>query len=156
MAVVTGFVSLIPSIGGLLASLIVAVPCLLLGSTVFVDMPNKVFAFLVMVINVIITQVTYNFFALPIVGKFVKLPTVVVFVGVLVGFALGSIVLAFLSVPILSTARVTGSYFLSKVLKRDPFPDETVPDSPEPGFFSQLLLSKLPRPKEETRLRQTA
>lgn len=63
MAVVTGFVSLIPSIGGLLASLIVAIPCLLLGSTVFVDMPNEVFALLVMVINVVITQVTYNFCA---------------------------------------------------------------------------------------------
>jgi len=73
---VTGFVSLIPSIGGLLASLIVAIPCLLLGSTVFVDMPNEVFAPLVMVIKAVITQFTHNFFALPIVGKFVKLPTV--------------------------------------------------------------------------------
>ena len=109
MAFVTGFVSLIPSIGGLLATLIVAIPYLLLGSTVFVDMPNEVFALLVMVINVVIAQVTCNFFALPIVGKFLKLPTVVVFVGVLVGFALGSIVLAFLSVPILSTARVAAA-----------------------------------------------
>jgi uncharacterized membrane protein len=98
MAVITGVLSLIPTIGGLLASLIVAIPCLLLGSTVFTEMPNLTFALLALLINVVITQLTYNFLALPIVGRFVNLPTAVVLVGVLVGVALGSIVLAFLAV----------------------------------------------------------
>jgi predicted PurR-regulated permease PerM len=140
MAVLTGFISLIPTIGGLLASVIVAIPCLLLGSTVLTDMPNLTFALLVLGINVVITQVTYNFLALPIVGKFVKLPTALVFVGVLVGVALGSIVLAFLAVPILSTLTTIGGYILSKIARREPFPDEEVPDPPKPGFFSQLLI----------------
>jgi predicted PurR-regulated permease PerM len=140
MAVLTGFISLIPTIGGLLASVIVAIPCLLLGSTVLTDMPNLTFALLVLLINVVITQVTYNFLALPIVGKFVKLPTAVVLVGVLVGVALGSIVLAFLAVPILSTLTTIGGYILSKIDRREPFPGEDVPDPPEEGFFSQLLV----------------
>jgi predicted PurR-regulated permease PerM len=142
MAVVTGFVSLIPTIGGILASLIVAVPCLLLGSTVFVDMPNGLFALIVLLINVLITQLTYNFVALPIVGRFVKLPVVVVLVGVLIGMALGSILLAFLIVPILSTLVICGGYVLSKILKRDPFPEDELPEPPEVGFFSQLLISE--------------
>jgi predicted PurR-regulated permease PerM len=120
--------------------LIVAVPCLLLGSTVFTDMPNLTFALLVLLINVVITQLTYNFLALPIVGRFVKLPTVVVLVGVMVGVALGSIALAFLAVPILSTLTTVGGYILSKIARREPFPSEEVPDPPEEGFFSQLLV----------------
>jgi predicted PurR-regulated permease PerM len=140
MAAITGFVSLIPSIGGLLASIIVAVPCLLLGSTVFVDMPNGMFALIVLLINVVITQLTYNFVALPIVGKYVSLPTSLVLIGVLFGGALGSILLAFLIVPILSTLVTLAGYVLAKVQKRDPFPDRELADPPEVGFFSQLLI----------------
>jgi predicted PurR-regulated permease PerM len=140
MAVITGVFSLIPTIGGFLDSLIVAVPCLLLGSTVLTGMSNLTFALLVWGINIVITQLTYNFLALPIVGKFVQLPTVLVVVGVLVGLALGSIVLAFLAVPILSTLVIVGGYILAKIARRDPFPGEEAPDPPEEGFFSQLLI----------------
>ncbi len=140
MAVLTGIISLIPTIGGILASLIVAIPCLLLGSTVFTDMPNLTFTLLVFLINLVITQLTYNFLALPIIGRFVKLPTALVLVGVLVGVALGSIVLAFLAVPILSTLTTVGGYILSKIAQREPFPGEDLPDPPEEGFFSQLLV----------------
>ena len=147
MAVLTGLISLIPTIGGLLASLIVSIPCLLLGSTVLTDMSNLTFALLVLALNVVITQITYNFFALPIVGKYVKLPTALVFVGVLVGVALGSIVLAFLAVPILSTLTIVGGYVLAKIAQREPFPGETVPDPLEEGFFSQLLIPS-PNPTE--------
>ena len=156
MAMLTGFVSLIPSIGGLLASGIVAVFTLLLGSTVFVDMPNGTFTLLVTVINVVITQVSYNFIALPIVGRYVKLPVAAVFVGVLVGLALGNIVLAFLIVPILSTLRLLGSYILSKVMRREPFPGEMLPESSEVGFFSQLLIQDLPSRDVDTALAKSS
>jgi predicted PurR-regulated permease PerM len=145
MAIMTGIISLIPTIGGLLSSAIVASFCLIFGSSVLVDMSNATFALLVVVIGVVITQVTYNFIALPIVGRYVQLPVSVVFVGVLAGLALGSIVLAFLVVPILATLRIFGSYILSKVMGREPFPDETVPERPQPGFFSQLFVSSFHR-----------
>ena len=113
--------------------------------------PAVIIIVLIMVINVFITQVAYNLFALPIVGKFVKLSSVLVFVGVLVRFVPGSSVPTFLSAPILSTARVAGGHILSKILKHEPFPD-----SPQPGFFSQLLLSRPLRRKYEKRLRHAA
>jgi predicted PurR-regulated permease PerM len=146
MSIMTGVISLIPTIGGLLSSVIVASFCLIFGSSVFVDMSNGAFALLVVTIDVLKTQITYNFIALPIVGRYVKLPVSVVFVGVLVGLALGSIILAFLVVPILSTLRIMGSYILSKVMGGEPFPGETVPDPPEAGFFSQLLIPGSDRP----------
>jgi predicted PurR-regulated permease PerM len=140
MAVLTGIISLIPSVGGLIASLVVSIPCLILGSTVFLDMSNTTFALLVLGVNVLVTQFTYNFIALPIVGRYVKLPVSLVFVAVLVGLGFGSPVLAFLIVPILSTLRVAGSYILSKAMGREPFPGEMLPESPQPGFFSQLYI----------------
>ena len=146
MSIMTGVISLIPTIGGLLSSVIVASFCLIFGSSVFVDMSSGAFALLVVSIDVLKTQITYNFIALPIVGRYVKLPVSVVFVGVLVGLALGSIILAFLVVPILSTLRIMGSYILSKVMGGEPFPGETVPDPPEAGFFSQVLIPGSDRP----------
>ena len=52
------------------------------------------------------------------------------------------IVLAFLAVPILSTVTILASYILAKITRREPFPGEKVPDPPEEGFFSQLLISR--------------
>lgn len=139
MAILTGVLTLIPTIGGLLASLVVAVVCLILGSTIWPDMPNWEFALIVTVINVLITQGLYNFVGLPITSKFVKLPVAVVLIGVLTGLAQGSLLIAFLTVPIISTIVTVGAYVLSKATARDPFPGQALPAAPEPGFFSQLL-----------------
>jgi predicted PurR-regulated permease PerM len=139
MAVLTGVLTLIPTIGGLLASLIVAIVCLILGSTVWPDMANWQFALIVLAINVLITQGLYNFVGLPITSRFVKLPVAVVLIGVLTGLAQGSLLIAFLTVPIISTVVTVGAYVLCKVTARDPFPDQALPAAPEPGFFSQLL-----------------
>lgn len=139
MAVLTGVLTLIPTIGGLLASVLVGIVCLILGSTVWPDMPNWEFALIVVVINVLITQGLYNFVGLPITSRFVKLPVAVVLIGVLTGLAQGSLLVAFLTVPIISTVVTLGAYMLAKITTRDPFPGQTLPVAPEPGFFSQLL-----------------
>ena len=138
LALVVGIVTLIPSIGGILASLIVAVPCLILGSTVFTEMSNLAFTILVTLINMVITQTTYNFVAVPLVGSFVKLPRAIVFIVVLIGLSFGSFMLAFLSVPIIATVRLIGGYILHKVTEREPFAGELVPADAAGGFFSQL------------------
>jgi len=140
MAVLTGVLTPIPTIGGLLASLLVAVPCLLFGSTVFVSMTNGTFTLLVYLLNVAITQLSYYFVALPIVGKLSRLPTVLVFIGVTAGMAAGNILLAFLITPILSTFMLVGKYTLSKILRMDQVPGQVRVEAVQPGFFSQLLL----------------
>jgi len=142
MAVITGVITPIPTIGGLLASIIVAVPSYFLGSSVFVDMPNGTFTLLVYLLNVAITQISYYFVALPFIGKLSNLPTALVFIGVTVGMISGNILLAFLSVPILSTIIILGKYLLSKVLRLDHVPGQQYVEPTQPGFFSQLLLVK--------------
>ncbi len=147
LAILTGLLTLIPSIGGWISNILVDIPCLLLGSTKFPEMSNLTFTIIVALINIVITQVSYNFIALPVVSKYVRLPVALVFVTVLAGVATGNILLAFLIVPILSTITIVGGYLLSKVVKRDIGTGIVVDDSKKAGFFSQLLSAKEPQTK---------
>jgi len=55
----------------------------------------------------------------------------------LIGFSLGGILGALLVVPVMSSIRVVFTYLLSKVVNRDPFPNEAMPEIQTRGFFSQ-------------------
>jgi predicted PurR-regulated permease PerM len=144
MAVLTGVLTLIPSIGGLIASLVVAVPCLLLGSTKL-DMDPVPFTILVTAINVIITQVSYNFIAVPIVGRFVRLPAALVLISVLIGVVTGSFIFAFLVVPLLASLRILASFLLNKATGREPYPGEELTVEAQVGLFGQLMLAPAPQ-----------
>ena len=139
MAVLTGILTLIPSVGGLIASVVVAIPCLVLGSTRFVTMDPVTFTILVTAVNIITTQVSYNLIAVPIIGRFVRLPASVVLISVLVPVIMGNFLLAFLIVPILSSLSIAGGYLMAKSTGRDPYPGELAPAVPEEGLFGQLV-----------------
>jgi predicted PurR-regulated permease PerM len=144
MAVLTGVLTLIPSIGGLIASLVVAVPCLVLGST-RLDMDPVAFTILVTVINIVITQVSYNFIAVPIVGRFVRLPAALVLISVLIGVVTGSFIFAFLVVPLLASLRILASFLLNKATGREPYPGEELTVEAQVGLFGQLMLAPVPQ-----------
>jgi predicted PurR-regulated permease PerM len=146
--VLTGLISLIPFIGGFLSGFIVFIPCLLLGSTRLTQLDPLAFAIIVALINDVICQVSYNFVALPIIGKLVKLPYWVVLSGVMLGAAFGSILFAFLVIPIFSTLRLVYTYFLAKIVGREPFPGLDKPSDPARGFLSQLLLDEKGKARE--------
>jgi predicted PurR-regulated permease PerM len=134
----------IPIIGGVLGSLVIAVNCLIFGSTRFTTMSPTMFALIVLVLELLISQGIYFFIGLPLTGKMVKLPMVVVLVGAMIGFSTGSILVAFLAVPLISTAKVIGSYLLVKVMNLDRPAVEPVEDKGDPGFFNQLMIPKEP------------
>jgi predicted PurR-regulated permease PerM len=140
--VLTGLISLIPLIGGILSGFVVFIPCLLLGSTRFTQLDPLVFAISVALINDVIAQVSYNFIALPVIGRLVKLPYWVVLSGVMLGAAFNSILFAFLVIPIFSTFRLVYTYFLAKIVGREPFPGQEKPSGPASGFLSQFLLDE--------------
>jgi predicted PurR-regulated permease PerM len=146
--VLTGLICLLPLIGGFLSGLVVFIPCLLLGSTRFTSMDPLVFALIVTLINDIICTIAYNFGALPVIGKLVRLPYWVTFAGVLLGFAFNNILLAFLIIPLFSTMRIVYTYFLAKIIGREPFPGVEKPLGPAKGFLSQFLLDE---PVKKTR-----
>ncbi len=138
--ILTGLICLLPLVGGFLSGLVVFIPCFLLGSTRFTAMDPLVFALLVTLINDVICTIAYNFGALPVIGKLVRLPYWVTFAGVLLGFAYNNVLLAFLIIPIFSTLRIVYTYFLAKIIGHEPFPGLEKPVGPAKGFLSQFLL----------------
>lgn len=140
MAVIAGLLSIVPIIGGLLASFAIAIPCLVLGSTKFTEMPNGQFALLVLLVHLIITQAIYFGIGLPLTGKMVKLPVVVVMLGAMIGISTGNLMVAFLAVPIISTFKVIGSYLLAKALNLERAPIDEFEAGKDPGFFNQLMI----------------
>lgn len=129
LAVFTGVVSLIPTLGGFIALVPLALVPLIQGSTVFVEMSHGLFALLVVVVNLLISQVIWNVVAPKILGDALDLPLPVIIVGVFIGAALGGVLGAFLVAPIVSTLRVLVFYTLRKIAQEDPFPGAT-PRSP--------------------------
>ncbi len=124
VAVFVGVISLIPTLGGIIALVPVAAIALLQGSTVFTDLPNGTFAVLVVVVNLIISQIIWNVVAPKILGDAVNLPLPIILVGVFIGAALGGILGAFLITPILGTTRVILVYLLKKIGRQDPYPGQ--------------------------------
>jgi predicted PurR-regulated permease PerM len=124
MAIITAIVVGLPAFGGVVASVIVGIPCLFLGSSVFTNMAPWVFALLIVVLSNILSGAIYYFALLPLLGKTTQLPTSVVLIGILASFGIGSIVLAFVLVPVIATLRILFGYILAKTRGLDPFPEE--------------------------------
>ncbi len=136
LAIFNGFFSVIPTVGGLISVIPLVIISLLLGSTRFPEMDHITFMLLNLIVQTIYSQLVYNVISPPLVGKSVKLPVIVVVVGVLIGMALGGILAAFLVVPIISTMKLMFSYLLAKVGLQEPFPGESPPEAK--GFFAQI------------------
>jgi predicted PurR-regulated permease PerM len=124
VAVFTGVISLIPTLGGIIALVPIALIALLQGSSVFIDLTNGTFAILVVIVNLVISQIIWNVVAPKIMGDAVKLPLPVILIGIFIGAALGGILGAFLITPLIGTVRVITAYLLKKIGQQDPFPGQ--------------------------------
>lgn len=140
LAVFTGFISLIPTLGGFIALVPLAIVPLVQGSQVFTEMSHIVFTLLVVGVNLVISQVIWNIVAPKILGDALDLPLPVIIVGVFIGAAAGGIMGAFLVAPIMSMLRVIVVYLFNKINARDPFPDVQPAVPLGRGFFGQAHL----------------
>ena len=139
LGILTGILTLIPSVGGLISTVLVFVVCIALGPTAPMNMDNLTYALAVAIVNAFITQGTYYFVGLPITGRGVRLPIAIVLIGSIAGLATGNLFFAWLTVPIIASLRIGFGYLMSKANGGDPFPGDTLPDGPSHGFLSQLL-----------------
>jgi len=125
LAIVTGTISLIPTIGGLIALIPLSIVPLLQGSTVYPDTPNFLIALLVVFINLVISQLIWNVLAPKILGDAVDIPLPFILIGIFIGAAVAGVLGAFLVAPVMGTARIIVLYILAKLSGVDPFPDPT-------------------------------
>lgn len=127
LSVITGVISLIPTIGSIFALIPIALVPLIQGSTVFPDMPHGVLALFVVGVNLVINQIIWNVVAPKILGDALDLPLPLIIVGVFIGAAVGGVLGAFLVAPIMASLRVVVSYVWHKINMDDPFPGEDAP-----------------------------
>jgi len=141
LAIVTGFISLIPTVGGFIALAPLSLVPLLQGSSVFTELSNVSVALLVIGVNILVSQVIWNVLAPKILGDALDLSLSVVVVGIFIGAAVGGVLGAFLVAPVMATIRVIVEYTLHKLNGRDPFPQmadkpiigKPVPTPPPPA-----------------------
>ena len=129
LAVFTGFISLIPAIGGIIALVPLAIVPLVQGSTTLTDLSNVSVMIIVVLSNLLITQIIWNVVAPKILGDALNLPMPVMIVGVFVGAAVAGILGAFLIAPFISMLVIYFRYVIAKIEKADPYPNE------EPEYF---------------------
>ncbi|HVU09630.1 MAG TPA: AI-2E family transporter [Phototrophicaceae bacterium] len=127
LAVIVGTISLIPTIGGIIALIPLSLIPLITGSQTFPEVPHGILALLVVGINLVISQIIWNLIAPKILGDALDLPLPVIIVGVFVGAAAAGVLGAFLAAPVLATLRVIVSYVWHKINQEDPFPNEEAP-----------------------------
>ena len=136
LAVLTGTISLIPTIGGIFALVPLGLIPLIQGSSTFPDVPHGILALLVVGINLVISQLIWNVIAPKILGDALDLPLPVIIVGVFVGAASAGVLGAFLAAPVMATLRVLMSYVWHKINRVDPFPDQPAPFEWEEDTFA--------------------
>ncbi|MBZ0301594.1 MAG: AI-2E family transporter [Anaerolineae bacterium] len=124
VAIFCGIISLIPTIGGIIALVPLSIIAFLQGSTVFTDLPNGTFALFVVGVNLVISQIVWNVVAPKILGDAVNVPLPIIIIGVFIGAALGGILGAVLIIPMIGTVRAIGIYVLRKIGQQDPFPGQ--------------------------------
>ncbi|MFN8527618.1 MAG: AI-2E family transporter [Anaerolineae bacterium] len=128
VAVIVAVISLIPTLGGILALIPLFIMPLIQGSSVFTEMERLPYAVLVVIINLVISQIIWNGIAPKVMGDAVNLPLPLIILGIIVGSAVGGALGAFLIVPMLGMVRVIIAYLIAKVMRQDPFPGELTPD----------------------------
>jgi len=139
LAVITGVISLIPTIGGFIALAPLSIVPLFSGSTLYPEASGISVALSVVLVNLVISQVIWNVVAPKIMGDALNLPLPVVILGVFVGASVGGILGAFLASPVIASLQVVMVYLLRKVMQRDPFPGESAPFMVGQGWLLRVI-----------------
>ena len=137
LGIFTGVISLIPTLGGLIALVPLSIVPLFQGSMTLTDMNPFVLMLAVVLINLVIQQIIWNVLAPKILGDAVSVPLPFIIVGLFVGASIGGLLGAFLISPILGTIKVLLVYILHKLEDEDPFPHEPDPRLGEKGLFDR-------------------
>ncbi len=123
MGIIAGMLEFMPSIGHAIWLVLASSIALFLGST-WLPVPHWGFLIIVFVIHIIFTQFDLNYLIPRIIGRAVKLPPLVVILGIVVGASLAGVMGVVLAAPTIASLRVLGRYVYARLADQDPFPDQ--------------------------------
>lgn len=120
LGVIAGVLTLIPSIGSILAALPAVLLALVRGSS-YLPLSNFWFAVLVTGLYVAVFQFESLYLQPVIIGRRVRLHPAVVIVGTVGGALVAGILGMLLAAPVIASARVLLGYTLRKLMDQEPF-----------------------------------
>jgi len=140
MGIIAGLLEFMPSLGHAIWLILASSMALFLGST-WMPIPNWAFLLVVLACHIIFTQFDLNYLIPRLIGRSVKLPPVVVILGIVAGAALAGVLGVVLAAPTIASMRVLGRYIYARLADQDPFPEQhaykTLPP-PEPRIWKKV------------------
>jgi len=131
MGVLAGLMEFSPHLGHGIWSILAGLVALLSGST-WLNMPNWVFALVVIGLQFIYIQFDYNYLIPRIIGKRVQLSPLVIILGILAGASLAGVLGVVLASPMIASARVLFWYIYFNLFGETPDFKKTTSDLPPP------------------------
>jgi len=134
MGIFAGLMELMPSLGHgiwLAAAVLVA---FFAGSS-WLPIPNWAFVLVVLGFHILFTQFDLNYLIPRVIGRSVRLPPLVVILGIVGGAAVAGVLGVVLAAPTIASLRVLLRYIYAELLNEEPFtPDLTPPPLPPPDL----------------------
>lgn len=141
MSVLAGLLEFLPSIGHTIWLALAIFISLLLGST-WLPMPNWAFTLLVVGLHVVFQQFDLNYLIPRIIGRSVRLPPLVVILGIVAAAVSVGVLGIPLAAPTVASSRVIGRYIYSQLFDLDPFTQiestATPLPPPDPQWWRKL------------------
>ena len=131
MGVLAGLMEFSPHLGHGIWALLASLIALISGST-WLNMPNWVFALVIIGLQFVYIQFDYNYLIPRIIGKRVQLSPLVIVLGILAGASLAGVLGVVLASPMIASARVLFWYIYFNLFGETPDFKKTTSDLPPP------------------------
>lgn len=132
MALLAGLLEFLPSLGHAIWLVIASLLALFAGSA-WLPVPNWAFMLLVVGLHIFFQQFDLNYLIPRVIGQRVRLPPLVVILGIVAGAVLAGVIGILLAAPSIASARVLGRYVFANLTDSDPFPDSVAASLPPPN-----------------------
>jgi predicted PurR-regulated permease PerM len=129
-----GLLEIVPTLGPILATIPAVILALIFGSS-WLPVSNFIFAIIIILAYVLLSEVENQFLGPKILGDAVDLPPLVVLIGILVGGSAFGLLGIFLATPVISTAKKIFGYLYNKILESPPV---TEPPEEKPSIMDTL------------------
>jgi predicted PurR-regulated permease PerM len=123
LGTIAGLLEIVPSLGPVIATVAAVLVALRYGST-YLQISPQLLAGLVILFYVLVQQLENLLIVPRVLGDALKLPALLVLVGIAVGAAAGGVLGAVLATPLIATAREVLRYWQRKRRGEEPFPAE--------------------------------
>jgi predicted PurR-regulated permease PerM len=148
MGAIAGLLEFMPSLGHGIW-LCIALPLAFFGGSTWLPISNLAFTFVVLGMHIVFEQFDANYLIPRIIGRSVRLPPLVVILGIIAGASLAGVLGVMLAAPTIASLRVVGRYIYGEITNGEPFAKNVAFPLPAPDpFWWRRSGDKPPRPTE--------